>query len=107
VWQPIRDRLVAWCRSDLVPHAQAEERTIYPAAASVDRARLLLDAMVAEHGLISGLVEDLTEATDGVRAAGTAAALRTLAPHTLRDPPLQGERPASPVAGAGAERGSR
>jgi len=78
VWQPIRDGLVAWCRSELVPHARAEERTLYPAAADFDRARLLVDAMLAEHGVISGLVEDLAEATDGVRAAGTAAALRTL-----------------------------
>jgi uncharacterized protein (DUF2249 family) len=78
VWQPIRDGLVAWCRSDLVPHAQAEERTLYPVAAGFDRARLLVDAMLAEHGLISGLVEDLAGAADGVRAAGTAAALRVL-----------------------------
>jgi uncharacterized protein (DUF2249 family)/iron-sulfur cluster repair protein YtfE (RIC family) len=78
VWQPIRDGLVAWCCSDLVPHAQAEERTLYPAAANFDRARLLVDAMVAEHGVISGLVEDLAGATDGVRAAATASALRTL-----------------------------
>ncbi len=77
-WQPIRDRLVAWCRSDLVPHAQAEERTLYPAAADFDRARLLVDAMLAEHGVISQLVEDLARATDGVHAGGTAAALRAL-----------------------------
>jgi uncharacterized protein (DUF2249 family) len=77
-WQPIRDRLVAWCRSDLVPHAQAEERTLYPAAGNFDRARLLVDAMLAEHGVISELVEDLAEVMDGVRAAATAAALRAL-----------------------------
>jgi uncharacterized protein (DUF2249 family) len=77
-WQPIRDGLVDWCRSDLVPHARAEERTLYPAAGDFDRARLLVDAMLAEHGVISGLVEDLAEATDGVRAAATASALYTL-----------------------------
>jgi uncharacterized protein (DUF2249 family)/iron-sulfur cluster repair protein YtfE (RIC family) len=78
VWQPARDGLVAWCRSDLVPHAQAEEATLYPAAAGFDRTRLLVDAMLVEHGVISRLVEDLAEATDGVRAAGIAMALRAL-----------------------------
>jgi uncharacterized protein (DUF2249 family)/iron-sulfur cluster repair protein YtfE (RIC family) len=77
-WQPVRDELVAWCRDELVPHAQAEEKTLYPAAASFDRARLLVDAMVAEHGVIVGLVEDLAEATDPIRAAGTATALQVL-----------------------------
>jgi uncharacterized protein (DUF2249 family) len=78
VWQPIRDGLVAWRRSDQVPHAQAEERTLYPAAGDFVQARLLVDAMLAEHGVITGLVEDLAGATDGVRAAATASALRTL-----------------------------
>jgi hypothetical protein len=61
-----------------VPHAQAEERTLYPAAGDFVQARLLVDAMLAEHGVITGLVEDLAGATDGVRAAATASALRTL-----------------------------
>jgi hypothetical protein len=46
VWQPIRDGLVAWCRSYLLPHAQAEERTLYPAAGDFVQARLLVDAML-------------------------------------------------------------
>jgi len=78
VWQPARDELVAWCRGELVPHALAEEKTLYPAGASFDRARLLVDAMVAEHGVIVRLVEDLAGATDPIRAAGTAMALQTL-----------------------------
>jgi uncharacterized protein (DUF2249 family) len=77
-WHPVRDGLVAWCRSDLLPHAQAEEKTLYPAAANVDVARLLVDAMLAEHAVLSALVEDLAEAAVGIRAAAAAAALRTL-----------------------------
>lgn len=77
-WQPARDALVAWLRTELVPHAQAEEKTLYPAAAAFDRARLLVDAMVAEHGVISGLVEELAGAGDGVRAAAAARALRAV-----------------------------
>jgi uncharacterized protein (DUF2249 family)/iron-sulfur cluster repair protein YtfE (RIC family) len=78
VWQPVRDGLVAWCRSELVPHAQAEEETLYPAAANFERGRLLVDAMLVEHGVIASLVEDLAEAPDGVRAAAAAMALLTL-----------------------------
>jgi uncharacterized protein (DUF2249 family)/iron-sulfur cluster repair protein YtfE (RIC family) len=77
-WQPVREELAAWCHTELVPHAQAEEQTLYPAAADFERARLLVDAMLVEHGVITALVEDLAAATDGVRAAGAAAALRTL-----------------------------
>jgi iron-sulfur cluster repair protein YtfE (RIC family) len=77
-WEPVRDELVAWCRDELVPHAQAEEKTLYPAAAGFDRARLLVDAMIAEHGVVVRLVEDLAGAADPIRAAGTATALQTL-----------------------------
>jgi uncharacterized protein (DUF2249 family)/iron-sulfur cluster repair protein YtfE (RIC family) len=78
VWQPVRDELVGWCRQELVPHAQAEEKTLYPAAGGFERARLLVDAMTAEHGVIVRLVEDLAAAADPIRAAGTATALQTL-----------------------------
>jgi uncharacterized protein (DUF2249 family)/iron-sulfur cluster repair protein YtfE (RIC family) len=78
VWQPARDGLVAWCRSELVPHARAEEVALYPAAAKFERARLLVDAMLAEHEVIATLVEDLAEATDGVRAAAAGMALHTI-----------------------------
>jgi len=77
-WEPARDALVTWARTELVPHAQAEEKTLYPAAGAFDRARLLVDAMVAEHGVIVGLVDEVASATDGVRAAAAGRALRAL-----------------------------
>jgi uncharacterized protein (DUF2249 family)/DNA-binding transcriptional ArsR family regulator len=77
-WEPARDALVSWSRTELVPHAQAEEKTLYPAAAAFDRARLLVDAMLVEHGLITGLVDELAGATDGVRAAAAGRALKAL-----------------------------
>ena len=43
-----RDRLVAWARESLVPHALAEEKTLYPAAREQTEGRLLADAMLAE-----------------------------------------------------------
>jgi len=78
LWQAARDELVAWCHEELVPHAQAEEKTLYPAAASFDSARMLVDSMVGEHGVIVGLVDGLAGATDPIRAAGSATALQAV-----------------------------
>ena len=67
--------LVDWCRAVLVPHALVEEPTLYRAAAQRPEARLLVEAMLAEHRLIIGLVEDLEAALDAVTAAVSAGAL--------------------------------
>lgn len=76
--QIARRELLSWLRSDLVPHASAEEQTLYPAAAQVTEARLLVEAMLAEHALIHRLVADLEAAADPVEAAAVARALETL-----------------------------
>ena len=73
-----RDDLVRWSVDELVPHARAEEETLYPAARGMDRGRLLIDGMLAEHAVIVGLVEELRAATDHVRAAAAGRALATL-----------------------------
>jgi uncharacterized protein (DUF2249 family) len=73
-----RDRLVRWCRDDLVPHALAEEKTLYGAAAELPALRLLVEAMLAEHRVLVGLVKDLEREPDLLRAAATGWALRQL-----------------------------
>ena len=73
-----RARLAHWCETELVPHALAEERAMYPLAHEDDRARLLVDAMLAEHRVIVGLVEQLGGDLQPAQAAGTAEALRVL-----------------------------
>ena len=73
-----RQELLSWLRDDLVPHATAEEKTLYPAAAEIAEARLLVEAMLAEHVLIHRLVGDLEAATDPIEAAAVARALETL-----------------------------
>ena len=70
-----RDNLVAWCRRELVPHALAEEEAMYPAARAMAEGRLLVDGMLAEHRVITGLVEEIAAAKDPVRAAAAARAL--------------------------------
>ena len=73
-----RLELLAWLRADLLPHAASEEKTLYPAAAQIAEARLLVEAMLAEHLLIHRLVADLEAAADPVEAAAVARALETL-----------------------------
>lgn len=72
-----RAALVGWCRTELAPHALAEEKTLYPAAADRPGAGLLVTAMLAEHELMLGLVDDLDRVQDGLTAAVVAGSLRT------------------------------
>lgn len=72
-----RDDLVAWCEAELVPHAKAEEQGLYPAAGAQPGGRLLVEAMLAEHQVITGLVDELRAAT-GVRAVLAAGGLQAV-----------------------------
>jgi uncharacterized protein (DUF2249 family)/iron-sulfur cluster repair protein YtfE (RIC family) len=76
--QAAREELVDWCRLELLPHAQAEEQTLYPAAHDTVEGRLLVDAMLAEHVILADLVRRLADDSDPVRAAADATALRSL-----------------------------
>ncbi|WP_110183178.1 DUF2249 domain-containing protein [Nocardioides solisilvae] len=77
-FEPARDRLVAWATDELVPHALAEEGTLYRVAGQRSDGRLLVEAMLAEHQAIVALVDRLAAADDPVGAAVAAASLRTL-----------------------------
>jgi uncharacterized protein (DUF2249 family)/iron-sulfur cluster repair protein YtfE (RIC family) len=70
--------LVSWCQSELIPHALAEERTLYPKAHENSQARLLVDAMINEHRDILALVEAIGVAKTPVRAAANAQALLSI-----------------------------
>ncbi len=73
-----RERLVAWLERELVPHALAEEKAMYPAAQNLPEGRLLVTGMLAEHQVITGLVGDLAAAPDPVSAAAAAKALKVM-----------------------------
>jgi iron-sulfur cluster repair protein YtfE (RIC family) len=62
---------------ELLPHAAAEERALYPAA---DRAAtaLLVRAMLDEHRRIVATVDRLRAATDGISAANAVSAVLAL-----------------------------
>lgn len=73
-----RRELVTWCEAELVPHALAEEKALYPAAHENREGRLLVDGMLAEHQSIIGLVRELAGADGPVPAAAAARALQAL-----------------------------
>jgi uncharacterized protein (DUF2249 family) len=73
-----RSSLVAFCTSELLPHAAAEESAMYPAATALDEGRLLVEAMVAEHRVLQDLVEQVRAGASPVRVAAAAFALRSL-----------------------------
>lgn len=73
-----RQELVRWCRAELVPHALAEEKTMYPAAHGMEAGRLLVDGMLEEHRVIVGLVDEVEGADSPVAAAAAAKALSTV-----------------------------
>jgi uncharacterized protein (DUF2249 family)/hemerythrin-like domain-containing protein len=77
-WREATGRLVSWCRAELLPHAAAEEQTLYAAAHDRAEGRLLVDSMLREHELIASLVEELASADEPVAAAAAAKALQVV-----------------------------
>jgi len=73
-----RDRLVAWARAELLPHAAAEERSLYRAGGELAELKVLVPAMLAEHRAIDELVETLARADTFGAIAGAAGGLREI-----------------------------
>jgi len=73
-----RTRMVEFSRVEVLPHAAAEEETLYRAARDIPEARLLVRGMVREHELLRGLVEDLDRARTAGETAGAAVALNAM-----------------------------
>jgi iron-sulfur cluster repair protein YtfE (RIC family) len=84
--EPVADRaaaaarqgLAAFLHGDLLPHAEAEERTLYPAAARDPHAELLVRAMLEEHRALADGVARLDTVTDPITLVALAAELRAL-----------------------------
>jgi iron-sulfur cluster repair protein YtfE (RIC family) len=74
----VRHALTAFLVGKLMPHAVAEEHTLYPAAARDRYAELLVSTMIDEHRGLSDRVARLAEVTDPITLATTAAELRAL-----------------------------
>lgn len=76
-FEPARAAALAFLTGELLPHAAAEEQRLYPAATSTERARPLVESMIAAHRIIGSLVDGIRKEPP-VRAAGSAQALRVL-----------------------------
>jgi uncharacterized protein (DUF2249 family) len=75
---PARRALEDWYRTELVPHAVAEEHALYSEGAELDRTRLLIDGMIAEHRSLVGLIGELGLARSAFDASTVAASALAL-----------------------------
>lgn len=80
-----RAAAVEFLTDELLPHAAAEEAALYPGAARTERARPLIEAMIAVHRILGGLVERIRTETSPVRVAAAGHALRVLFEAHLTD----------------------
>lgn len=72
-----RTDLVDWCDRSLLPHAMAEENVLYTRGLAMPAARLLVEAMLAEHRVIESLVDRL-RGGENTELAAASGALHTL-----------------------------
>jgi hemerythrin HHE cation binding domain-containing protein len=63
---------------EILPHAEAEEQMLYPAAEAIPAAVLLIRAMKDDHRQLGSLAGRLAEDAGAVTAATTAASIATL-----------------------------
>ncbi|MFC0080813.1 DUF2249 domain-containing protein [Aciditerrimonas ferrireducens] len=70
--------LVTYLAREVLPHAMAEEHTLYPVAARNLHLEALVEVMVDEHRQLATLTEMLATAVDGAAASDTAEKLETL-----------------------------
>jgi uncharacterized protein (DUF2249 family) len=70
--------LVEFCTEEVLPHATAEEGTLYRAAEELPSTRLLVRAMQREHTVLQSLVGDLESAHTSGEVVAAAAALNAL-----------------------------
>jgi uncharacterized protein (DUF2249 family) len=75
---PHRDAFVELLRDEVLPHALAEEQTLYRVGLTLSAGRPLVTAMLAEHRRLQALVEELAAARTPVAMAANALAVRVL-----------------------------
>ncbi|MEB3980023.1 DUF2249 domain-containing protein [Mycobacterium sp. 663a-19] len=97
-FEPARAAALVFLTDQLRPHAAAEEERLYPAATRAERARPLVESMVAVHRIIGSLVERI-RIEPPLRAAACGHALRVVFDAHLTD---ENER-ILPIVAADAE----
>jgi uncharacterized protein (DUF2249 family) len=74
----VRDAMVLLMLEEVLPHAAAEESTLYDVGGTNPATELLVRAMIAEHRRLEGLVNELARARTPVAMAASAGAVRAL-----------------------------
>ena len=73
-----RDAIVEFAISELLPHAAAEESTIYRAAQNVDGFLVFVRSMIDEHQVLREIIDSLKSATTDATMVSFAGALDSL-----------------------------
>lgn len=73
--QPAKDALGEFIDRELLPHAAAEEASLYPAAADDQRVELFVDSMVLEHRELQRKAQTLRSADTPSRVLSNAEAI--------------------------------
>lgn len=76
--RPVRNLLRAFLADEVLPHARAEERTLYRAARRDPGASLLVQALIGEHRALASRAERLGEPAQPAAIAAQAAAISAL-----------------------------
>jgi uncharacterized protein YeaO (DUF488 family)/iron-sulfur cluster repair protein YtfE (RIC family) len=85
-YQAAVGRFIAYLAGEVLPHAAAEEKTLYPFAAANTGLAGLIGEMTAEHVTLSAAGSRLAVLTDGSAAAGQARQIAELfATHTAKE----------------------
>ncbi len=85
-FEPAVAELVAYMSDEVLPHALAEEKTIYQTAAARPELAATVATMIAEHGRLAAVLDQLSSAEEREKAAATAGALAELfAAHVTKE----------------------
>ena len=76
--RPAGNLLRAFLADEVLPHARAEERALYPVGKRDPRTGLLVQALVSEHRALASRAERLATQTEPVAASAAAEAIRAL-----------------------------
>ena len=73
-----RMRMLSLLHAEVLPHALAEEQTLYRAGAGIGRLAALVKVMTDEHRLLGRLVDDLEHSRANSDTVAAAASILTL-----------------------------
>lgn len=77
-WEPARDDLSTWAAASVTPALKAEATHVLTAAKQLTETRPLAEAIDTETDILTSLLGDMAGAEDGVRAAASARATRSV-----------------------------